>query len=123
MAESIARGIGRDRVVAQSAGLAPAGFVADLTVSTLSHLGYPVDGLYSKGLDAVETSDLDIVVSLIGSEIHYGFGCGPAARRINWPVPDPFGEDDSTYLRVARDIEAKVRNLLEVELSLELLQD
>jgi arsenate reductase len=121
MAESIARGIGGERVHAQSAGLSPAGFVADLTVATLRDLGYPVGGLYSKGMDAIDATDLDVVVSLIGSEIHHGFGCGPEVRLEHWPVPDPFGEDESTYLRVARDIETRVRKLLRDELSRELL--
>jgi hypothetical protein len=38
-------------------------------------------------------------------------------------VRDPFGEEDSVYLRVAREIEDRVRHLLEEELSGELLPD
>ncbi len=123
MAEAMARSLGGDRVSAQSAGLSPAGFIADPTVSTLRRLGYPASGLYSKGLDGVETTDVDVVVSLVGGEIQHGFGCGPQARLVHWPLPDPFGEDESLYLRVARDIETRVRGLLDEELAGELLPD
>ena len=123
MAEAIARQLGGDRVVARSAGLAPAGFIADPTLSTLKRLGYQVEGLHSKGLDAIDTSDIDVAVSLVGGEIHHALGCGPHTRRVHWPLPDPFGEDDTLYLRVARDIENRVRGLLDDELSGELLPD
>jgi len=123
MAEAIARSLGGERVEAQSAGLSPAGFIADLTLSTLKRLGYPVDGLFSKGLDAIDTSRVDVVVALVGGEIPHGFGCGPHARRVQWPLPDPFGEDEALYLRVGRDIEARVRSLLDDELTGELLPD
>lgn len=123
MAEAMARRLGGDRVEAFSAGLSPAGFIADGTVLTLAHLGYPTDGLYSKGLDAIDTTAVDVVVSLIGGGAHYPLGCGPHAREIRWPIADPFGEDESLYLRVARDIEARVRHLLQEELDVELLAD
>jgi protein-tyrosine-phosphatase len=123
MAEAMARSLGGDRVEALSAGLSPAGFIAETTFFTLRRLGYPTDGLYSKGLDAIETTAVDVVVSLIGGEVHYPLGCGPHAREIHWPISDPFGEDESLYLRVARDIEARVRRLLQEELAGELLPD
>lgn len=123
MAESMARRIGGGRVIAQSAGLSPAGFIAKPTVSTLRRLGYPVEGLYSKGIDAIDTGEVDVVVSLIGGPIPTALGCGPQARLVHWPLPDPFGEDETLYLRVARDIESRVRNLLEEELAGELLPD
>ncbi len=123
MAEAMARSLGGDRVEARSAGLAPAGFIAGPTMSTLQRLGYPADGLFSKGLDALDTTDVDVVVLLIGGEIHHPVPCGPHARQIHWPLPDPFGEDESLYLQVARDIEARVRSLLAEELAGELLPD
>ena len=123
MAEAMACSLGGDRVEALSAGLSPAGFIAESTVSTLERLGYPTDGLYSKGLDAIDTPAVDVVVSLIGGGAHYPLGCGPHAREIHWQIPDPFGEDESMYLRVARDIENRVRGLLREELAGELLPD
>lgn len=121
MAEAMARSLGGDRVEARSAGLAPAGFIAGPTVDTLRRLGYPTEGLSSKGLDAVNTTDFDVVVSMVGGPLHQVIPCGPHALQMNWPVPDPFGEDESLYLRVARDIETRVRSLLREELAGELL--
>ncbi len=123
MAESMARSLGGDRVEAQSAGVAPAGFIAGPTVSTLERLGYSAEGLFSKGLDVVETADVDVVVWLFGGEIHRAAPCASHARHVHWPVPDPFGEDETVYLRVARDLEARVRALLAEELAAELLAD
>lgn len=123
MAEAMARSLGGDRVDARSAGLAPAGFIAAPTITTLQRLGYPAEGLSSKGLGGVDTTDFDVVVSMFAGEIHHVIPCGPHALQLNWPVPDPFGEDESLYLRVARDIEARVRRLLAEELAGELLPD
>ncbi len=123
MAEAMARSLGGDRVEARSAGLSPAGFIAEATVRTLHRLGYATDDLYSKGLTAVDTTAVDIVVSLIGNGAHYPLGCGPHAREIHWPITDPFGEDESVYLQVARDIENRVRALLHEEFEGELLPD
>lgn len=123
MAEAMARSLGGDRVEARSAGLAPAGFIADQTVSTLHRLGYPAEGLFSKGLDEVETTDIDVVVSLFGGGMRHVVPCGPQTLQKIWPLPDPFGEDETLYLRVARDIEARVRDLLTEELAGELLPD
>jgi len=122
MAEAMARSLGGGRVEALSAGLSPAGFIAEATVRTLQRLGYPTDGLYSKGLDALDTTAVDVVVSLFG-RARFPLGCGSHTREIHWPITDPFGEDESLYLRVARDIEARVRHLLQEELAGELLQD
>ena len=121
MAEAIARQLGGERVEARSAGLAPAGWVADRTLVTLERLGYSTDDLCSKGIDDVETEDIDIVVSLLGSQMIEMMPSGLSARREQWPVYDPFGEDEDTYLDVARQIEKRVRALLDEELGGELL--
>ena len=121
MAEAIARGLGGDRVVALSAGISPAGFIAEPTRATLRRLGYSDNGLFSKGLDAIDGASVDVVVSLLGGEFQPGFACGAHTRRLHWPLRDPFGEDDSTYLSVAREIEDRVRRFLDEELSGELL--
>jgi len=112
-AEAIARTLGGDRVRAYSAGLAPTGRIAPDTVSTLEELGYPTGGLASKGLDEVPLSSIDVVVSLLGAD---GLRLLPPTvgeRREQWPVRDPYGDDRDVYRAVARDLEARVRRLLE----------
>ena len=112
MAEAIARGLGGERVAAHSAGLAPTGRVAEGSLDALRTLGYPGDGLTSKGLDAVPLDGLDVVVSLVGPLGLAALPAGRALRREAWSIPDPYGADEATYLAVARTIEERVRVLL-----------
>jgi arsenate reductase len=113
MAEAIARGLGGDRVVALSAGLAPTGRISSGTVDALRHLGYDPDGLASKGLDAVPLEEVDVVISLIGRQglLFVPSHLGP--RRVAWAIPDPYGEELPTFLAVARDLERRITALLE----------
>ena len=120
MAEAITRGLGGERVDARSAGLAPLGWLAEPTVSTLEALGFSTDGLSSKGLDTAAAEDLDVVVSLIGDHGLSVLPPGMGARREAWPIPDPFGEDEVFYLEVARQLEDRIRRLLGDELRGEL---
>jgi len=121
MAEAMARTLGSGRVDARSAGLVPAGWIAEPTVSTLTALGYPSEGLQSKSVDEVEIDDVDVVVSLLGEESLDLVPRGHSARREAWPILDPFGEDEETYLAVARELETRIRRLLEEHLDGELL--
>jgi arsenate reductase len=95
MAEAIARSIGGD------------------AIDALRALGHPVDGLSSKGFDDVDFEHLDVVVSLLGDRGLDVIPHGLAVERESWTITDPFGEDDELYLEVAREIEARVRRLLE----------
>jgi len=82
-------------------------------VSTLEELGYETAGLTSKGLDEVPLSSIDVVVSLLGAD---GLRLLPPTvgeRREQWAVRDPYGDDRDVYRAVARDLEARVRSLLE----------
>jgi len=120
MAEAIARHLGGHRVDARSAGLAPAGFVAGGSLAALEVLGYSGEDLWSKSLDDVSLQDLDVVVSLLGSEALDLLPRGAGARREAWPVFDPFGEGEEVYLEVARELEVRIRALLSEELDREL---
>ena len=120
MAESIARSLGGDQVEASSAGLAPLGWVAAQTIAALDALGYETQGLVSKGLDAVEIGEFDIIVSLLGKHGLDHIPHGGRARREAWPIPDPFGEDDEMYLNVAHQLEDRIRRLLTDEAETEL---
>ena len=90
-------------------------------MSTLAALGYPSEGLRSKGLSDVQVDDVDIVVSLLGDR---GLDLLPPrlhARRVAWQIRDPFGEDEETYFGVARQLEDRVRRLLADQENEELL--
>jgi len=120
MAEAIARKLGGGFIEARSAGLAPAGWIAERTLTTLEFLGYSTDGLSSKGLDAVSSVEIDVVISLLGEETLDLMTVAAGARHDAWPILDPFGEDEEVYIDVARRLEARIRRLLEEELDREL---
>ncbi|MCU0234580.1 MAG: hypothetical protein MUE90_11205 [Thermoanaerobaculales bacterium] len=120
MAEAMARSLGGERVAASSAGLAPAGFVAEATLATLAERGHLTTDLRSKGLEAVAGQQFDVVVSLLGAR---GLDLLPPEignRREAWEIPDPFGEDPSVYGQVAARLELLVAGLLAEELGPEL---
>ena len=120
MAEAIAGVLGGVMVDSRSAGISPLGWVSEQTIDTLQALGYPTEGLSSKGLDQVDLEDVDIVLSLLGDRgldyVPHSIG----ARREAWVITDPFGEDDEIYLEVARELERRIRALLSEESDSEL---
>ena len=120
MAESIARALGGPEVEARSAGISPLGWVSEQTIDTLRALGYPAEGLSSKGLGAVDFEDVDIVLSLLGDRGLDYLPRGTGARREAWDITDPFGEDEEVYFEVARELERRIRDLLSGESNSEL---
>ncbi len=113
MAQAMASALGGDAIRALSAGLAATGRVAPETLATLKALGYSGEGLASKGLSQVPLDEVDLVVSLIGPPGVGWIPHGMPVEMVTWNVPDPWGEDEATYLAVARRIEALVRELVD----------
>lgn len=113
MAEAIARGLAGDRVVALSAGLTPTGRISSGTIHALRTLGYDPEGLASKGLEAVPLDEVDVVVSLIGEQGLLFVPPHRVPQRVSWAIPDPYGEEPSTFLAVARELERRIGALLE----------
>ena len=120
MAEAITRGLAGDEVDAASAGLMPFGRIVDSTRNTLRSLGYDDTGLSSKGLDEVDLSGFDIVVSLLGDSGLGHIPTPPGGQMEAWPIRDPYGEDEEVYLTVARRLEDRIRGLLDEHLGREL---
>jgi len=113
MAEAIARDLGGGRIVVHSAGLAPTGWIAPHTVTALAELGYASDDLESKGLDDVPLASIDVVISLLGAD---GLRLVPPSvgeRREMWSIRDPYGDDLDVYRAVARELETRIRLLLD----------
>lgn len=112
MAEAIARSQGKGAVEVFSAGLYPTGTVAEGSLLALESLGYPTEKLSSKGLDEIDLDSIDLIVSLMGPE---GLSTLPqhlCTEKIAWRIPDPYGEDEESYLRVARRLEKKISALI-----------
>ncbi len=108
MAEGFAAQYGSDVLVAESAGLVPAGVVVDETVRTMAERNIDISGQYSKGLRIDETGDYDLIVNMSGRKL-------PDAVRapvVSWAVPDPIGQSREVYTRVCDQIEALVLQLI-----------
>jgi arsenate reductase len=111
MAEALANQLGNGKFQAFSAGTHPLGTISFDTRAVLGEKGITLQGYWSKGLEDVPVSDMDVVV-----EMGYGVKCKLPAefkgRLIKWQIPDPFllGRE---YFRDVRDlIESEVRRLL-----------
>ncbi|HTP68676.1 MAG TPA: low molecular weight phosphatase family protein [Dongiaceae bacterium] len=105
MAEAVAREHASDIIEASSAGLAPLGYIAEPTASTLAANGYSADGLSSKRLSPKAIEETDLVVNLSGLPID----CLPSRVKVEeWRVEDPYGADTAKYQRILEEIEGRV---------------
>src|SRR5258708_38341630 len=88
MAEAIARRNAADVIEASSAGLAPLGFVANMTRRILANNGYPTENFESTPIlpDLWDTADL--VINMSGRSRHQAFREHRTVA--DWAVDDPY---------------------------------
>lgn len=122
MAEGLARSLLGDRAVVTSAGSAPSR-VNPCAIEAMAEIGIDIAGQRSKSVDEIDTSAIDLVVTLCAEEV-----CPVLpgrVRRLHWPIADPASTDPSltpedlrARFRTARDqIKARIevlRALLDV---------
>jgi arsenate reductase (thioredoxin) len=108
MAEGFAAYYGGDVLVAESAGLAPAGVVVDETVRSMAEKGIDISGQYSKALRVDQTGEYDLIVNMSG----FSLPDGVRAPAVAWLVPDPIGQSGQVYAQVCDQIEALVLQLI-----------
>ena len=117
MAEAIARQDAPELIEASSAGLAPLGFVADMTTETLLKNGYATDGLTSKPILPEAWESADIVINMSGREREFAFrGFRGHAKVEDWQIEDPYGDAtkyQETYESIQRGVSELVRRLKE----------
>src|SRR6202166_4569847 len=107
MAEAFARAYGADIVEVQSAGVNPATYIAPLTRQTLGERNLNIDAHFPKGMDLMRQQSFDVIVNMSGVPVGL-----PGARVIDWTVPDPMGQPESSYRNVATQIEGLVMRLI-----------
>jgi protein-tyrosine-phosphatase len=111
MAEAIARQDATAQMEASSAGLAPLGFVADMTTETLVKNGYAADGLASKPISPEAWESADIVINMSGREREFAFrGFRGHAKVEDWQIEDPYG-DATKYQGTFESIQRRVAEL------------
>jgi len=104
MAEGLARRILGDRAEALSAGSSPSSLNPH-AVEAMTEIGIDITGQYSKSVDTIDPSGLDLVVTLCAEE-----GCPTLPGRVrllHWPIPDPAREasdEPQARFRAARDL-------------------
>jgi len=111
MAEALANQLGYAKVQAFSAGTRPLGTISFDTHAVLGEKGITLEGHWSKGMEDVPISEMDVVV-----EMGYGVKCRLPAdfkgKLVKWQIPDPYSLGRE-YFRDVRDlIEGQVRRLM-----------
>lgn len=110
MAEGIAQFEAPDLIDPSSAGIAPLGSVADLTIRTLESNGYYVRGLSSKRLTPEAWQAADVVINMSGYARESAF---PDCSKVeDWKIADPYGADPKVYQRIFEEIQTKVWDLI-----------
>jgi len=110
MSQAFAKIHGGNLVEAFSAGSKPSGTINPKAVVAMKELGYDLTRHHSKSLEEVKMfAPFDVVVTM---------GCGdacpwmPAARFIDWQIPDPREMNEGDIRKVRDLIESKVKELL-----------
>ena len=107
MAEGFATHYGGDVLVAESAGLVPAGVVVDETIRSMAEKNIDISGQYSKALHD-QTGEYDLIVNMSGFSLPESVD----APAVAWVVPDPIGQSSQVYTQVRDQIEALVLQLI-----------
>lgn len=115
MAEAIARKDAPKEIEASSAGLAPLGFVAEMTGQTLLRNGYAVEGLASKPISPDAWESADMVINMSGRAREFAFRNFPGHTKVeDWEIEDPYGDPEkyqATYEAVQRRVLDLARRL------------
>ncbi|MEV6106689.1 arsenate reductase ArsC [Streptomyces sp. NPDC051940] len=92
-----------------SAGSEPVGGVHPVAVDAMRRRGIDISGEFPKPWTDEVVRAADVVVTM---------GCGdacpvyPGKRYVDWPLPDPDGQDLDAVCRIRDEIERRVRGLL-----------
>ena len=111
MAEAIAWKDASEEIEASSAGLAPLGFVAEMTAQTLLKNGYAAEGLASKPISPEAWESADIVINMSGRDREFAFrNLRGRAKVEDWEIEDPYG-DQEKYQGTYEEIQRRVLEL------------
>ena len=111
MAEAIAWKDASEEMEATSAGLAPLGFVAEMTQQTLLKNGYAVAGLASKPIALAEWESADVVINMSGRPSEFAFRNFRGHAKVeDWEIEDPYG-DPEKYQSTYESVKGRVAGL------------
>lgn len=111
MAEGFLRHKQIDWLEALSAGIHPLGFIPPETVEAMQEKGVSLDGQVSKGLDAIDWDQVNLLVNM--SSLPSGsVAPGYSGRREEWDIPDPFQFPLEEHRAVRDMLEERVDGLV-----------
>ena len=108
MAEGFARKYGSDVMQAASAGLAPAAIVQPLTKKVMEAKNIQIEDQFPKSLDQVGVAQFDLIINISGKKL-------PGNMQVevqDWPIEDPIGQSEETYVVVRDELENRVMRLI-----------
>ena len=109
LAEGIARSLAPDGVRISSAGAWPAS-VHRGAIEALEEIGIDASEQFSKGLDAIDLSTVDAVITLCADPV-----C-PAmpgdVSRLHWPMPDPVARGPAGFRELRDELQRRLEALL-----------
>ena len=111
MAEAWVRHRAVEGIEAVSAGLTPLGYITPETAQVMKEKHASVDGQQSKGLEAIDWKQVDVLVNMTFMPVR-SVVPGFSGRRVEWRVPDPFQCSMRTYRRVRDLLERRVDKLI-----------
>ncbi len=111
MAEAWVRHRAVEGIEAVSAGLTPLGYITPETAQVMKEKSVSVDGQQSKGLEAIDWKQVDVLVNMTFMPVR-SVVPGFSGRRVEWRVPDPFQCSMRTYRRVRDLLERRVNKLI-----------
>ena len=88
IAEGFARRLATNGLRIYSAGTSPKP-IHPLAMKVMREVGIDISDQYSKGLEAVPVTQVDLVVTLCGDAAETCPAVAAKAERIHWPLPDP----------------------------------
>jgi arsenate reductase len=107
MAEGWANHFGKGRVEAFSAGVSPIG-VVPATVEVMAEAGVDISAQRSKSVDVFVGEEFDYIITLCDNARENCPYFPGEAKRLHWPIDDPYGRDLGAYRRARDDIRRRL---------------
>lgn len=119
MAECLINDIAKGKLLAESAGSQPAGYVHSMAIETLRHHGISAGEPRSKSWDEFEGQAFDLVLTVCDNAA--GETCpllSGESQRLHWSIPDPASAEgskedveeafESAFQMIRRRVEAEL---------------
>ncbi|MFV1950593.1 MAG: arsenate reductase ArsC [Nitrospinota bacterium] len=114
MAEGLSRKYGDGLYQAYSAGTNPLGRVPSEVYEVMKKRGIDISDQYSKGLGDIPLDDMDFVITMGNCSASSICPAHFAGDKIDWYIPDPYGETMTDFEHVCRIIEERIKEFIRI---------